>query len=168
MSASGQGERSLQGKSSCEGSLLWLLSERRKKRSFEMEPRGDDAFQLKLGARRPIAGGVLLPFSELKTTRFRRCPPSLSTRVISYSQEETGVLVRGDGSLFGCEQHRLIFQKMLNEKLKGKRRKPAAETFAATVRSEVAETSPLAPHGTAGSGTPSQKPSVVPFNENPG
>lgn len=72
MSASSQGERSLQGKSSCEGPLLWLPSEMRKKRSFEMEPRGDDAH--KLGAHRPIAGGVLLPFSELKTTRFHRCP----------------------------------------------------------------------------------------------
>lgn len=59
MSASSQGERSLQGKSSRQGSLLWLPREMRKKRSFEMEPRGDDAFELKLGARRPIAGGVL-------------------------------------------------------------------------------------------------------------
>lgn len=74
MSASSQGERSLQGKSSCEGPLLWLPSEMRKKQSFEMEPRGDDAFKLKLGAHRPVAGGVLLPFSESKTTRFHRCP----------------------------------------------------------------------------------------------
>lgn len=60
---------------------------------------------------------------------------------------------------------------MLNEKLKAKQspgRKPTDETFAATVCSEVAETSPMTPHGTAGSGTPGQKPSVVLYNENPG
>lgn len=108
MNTSSQGERSLQGKSSCQGPLLWLPSEMRKKRSFETEPRGDDAFKLKLGAHRPMAEGVLLPFSELKTTPFHRCP-RLFQHTSSHIHRKRRASLFGETGTETCEQRRLFF-----------------------------------------------------------
>lgn len=97
MNARTQGERCLLGKSTCDGVLLWLLTE------IELKLRGDvtlkDRSSIHAHCISTSAHQGFLPFCELKTTRFHHCPRpllpcvgSLSTNIF-YSQEGTCILV---------------------------------------------------------------------------